>query len=116
MYVPTYAQHPDVSRETQTSNAHPCYPPHPVGSEDCSNQDDENQRENNEEKREKTEYYKFDQGEDDYLYTTDRAPLLISDQANELTFQKSTKFWAEVFGTINIGVTFILCFFLQLYR
>jgi hypothetical protein len=67
-------------------------------------------------KSQKTEYYPFDHGDSKYYHTTDKAPLLKSDNAAEKVHRHATKFWAEVFGTLNIGVTFFLVFFIQLYR
>ncbi|CAG9805910.1 unnamed protein product [Chironomus riparius] len=68
------------------------------------------------EKPQKTEYYPFDHGDHQSYHTTDRAPQLKSDNAAEKVHEHATKFWAEVFGTLNIGVTFFLVFFIQFYR
>ena len=68
------------------------------------------------EKSQKTEYYPFDHGDHQSYHTTDRAPQLVSDNAAEKVHEHATKFWAEVFGTLNIGVTFFLVFFIQFYR
>ena len=68
------------------------------------------------EKLQKTEYYPFDHGDSKYYHTTDKAPQLVSDNAAEKVHAHATKFWAEVFGTLNIGVTFFLVFFIQFYR
>lgn len=67
-------------------------------------------------KSQKTEYYPFDHGEHKCFHTTDKAPQLVSDNAAEKVHERATKFWAEVFGTLNIGVTFFLVFFIQFYR
>jgi hypothetical protein len=61
-------------------------------------------------------FYFFDHGESEFLRTTDNAPHLVMDDAAERVSNVATKFWAEFFGSINVGVTFFIAFFLQLYR
>lgn len=83
-------------------------------SEDCEEVKVDAQH--SDEKSQKTEYYPFDHGDPKYYHTTDKAPQLVSDNAAEKVHEHATKFWAEVFGTLNIGVTFFLVFFIQFYR
>ncbi|XP_063980291.1 uncharacterized protein LOC135164135 isoform X2 [Diachasmimorpha longicaudata] len=51
-----------------------------------------------------------------YYRTTDAIPLLTTEKFADKTDQAATRFWAEFFGTINIGITFITAFLLQLLR
>lgn len=62
------------------------------------------------------EKYFFDHGNVDYFHTTDCPPHLVSEMIARQTSIHATKFWAEIFGTINIGVMFIVSFILQLYK
>lgn len=64
----------------------------------------------------KPNVYCFDHGDCGYLRTTDNAPQLKADIASKRVFNMATRFWAEVFGFLNVGVTFFVVFFLQLYR
>lgn len=42
--------------------------------------------------------------------------MLITDKCAEKTDQAATRFWAEIFGTIHIGIAFVTAFILQLLR
>ncbi|XP_015112559.1 uncharacterized protein LOC107038154 [Diachasma alloeum] len=64
----------------------------------------------------KIEIYYFDHGNASYYRTTDAIPLLTTEKFADKTDQAATRFWAEFFGTINIGITFITAFLLQLLR
>lgn len=68
------------------------------------------------EEMENCEIYHFDHGSSKYYRTTDCPPHLISELIAQRTAYHATKFWAEFFGSINIGVTFFVTFLLQLYR
>lgn len=63
-----------------------------------------------------TEVYHFDHGSSSYFTTTDCPPHLVSEIIAQRTHYHATKFWAEFFGSINIGVTFFVTFILQFYR
>ncbi|CAO1348295.1 unnamed protein product [Diamesa serratosioi] len=65
---------------------------------------------------ENAEIYYFDHGSPLFYRTTDCPPHLISELIAQRTTYHATRFWAELFGSINIGVTFIVTFFLQFYR
>ncbi|XP_070512619.1 uncharacterized protein [Cardiocondyla obscurior] len=69
-----------------------------------------------EEIAEKIEIYYFDHGSSEYYRTTDCHPVLITDKCAEKTDQAATRFWAEIFGTIHIGIAFVTAFILQLLR
>ncbi|EGI65738.1 hypothetical protein G5I_05839 [Acromyrmex echinatior] len=69
-----------------------------------------------EEIAEKIEIYYFDHGNSAYYRTTDCHPVLITDKCAEKTDQAATRFWAEIFGTIHIGIAFVTAFILQLLR
>lgn len=76
-----------------------------------------NDRFNNaEDDAENAEIYYFDHGSPLFYRTTDCPPHLISEMIAQRTTYHATRFWAELFGSINIGVTFIVTFFLQFYR
>jgi hypothetical protein len=60
--------------------------------------------------------YHFDHGSPLYYRTTDSPPHLSSDIVAQRTFDFATKFWAEIFGSINVIVVFFITFLLQLYR
>ncbi|CAO1302134.1 unnamed protein product [Diamesa hyperborea] len=68
------------------------------------------------ENAENAEIYYFDHGSPLFYRTTDCPPHLISELIAQRTTYHATRFWAELFGSINIGVTFIVTFFLQFYR
>ncbi|XP_065074994.1 uncharacterized protein LOC135698788 [Ochlerotatus camptorhynchus] len=65
---------------------------------------------------ENMEIYYFDHGSPEFYRTTDCPPHLITEALAQSTHHHATKFWAEIFGTINIGTTFVISFWLQLYR
>ncbi|KAL6426115.1 hypothetical protein ACFW04_008998 [Cataglyphis niger] len=69
-----------------------------------------------EEVAEKIEIYYFDHGSSAYYRTTDCHPVLATDKCAEKTDQAATRFWAEIFGTIHIGIAFVTAFILQLLR
>ncbi|KAF7998331.1 hypothetical protein HCN44_009729 [Aphidius gifuensis] len=60
--------------------------------------------------------YYFDHGNSAYYKTTDASPILTTEKYAEKIDQAATRFWAEIFGTIHIGITFITAFILQLLR
>ncbi|CRL03815.1 CLUMA_CG016963, isoform A [Clunio marinus] len=62
------------------------------------------------------DFYCFDHGSMFYYRTTDCPPQLTSEIYAQRVFNFFTKFWAEIFGSINIVVTFFTTFGLQLYR
>lgn len=51
-----------------------------------------------------------------YYRTTDSPPVLATEKCAEKTDYAATRFWAEIFGTIHIGISFITAFVLQLLR
>lgn len=73
-------------------------------------------RESKKMRNEKIITYNFEHGCPEYYKTFDCPPHLISDVLAEQTLHHATRFWAEMFGFINIGVTFFITFLLQLYR
>ncbi|XP_073838944.1 uncharacterized protein [Musca autumnalis] len=60
--------------------------------------------------------YPFDHGNAEYLKTHDCPPHIHSLALAQRTTDYATRFWAEVFGSLHIGVAFIVCFILQCYR
>lgn len=60
--------------------------------------------------------YYFDHGNCSYYRTTDLPPVVITERYAEKTDEAATRFWAEIFGTIHIGTTFVTAFILQLLR
>ncbi|XP_058813713.1 uncharacterized protein LOC131677723 [Topomyia yanbarensis] len=72
--------------------------------------DDDNQQIEN------MEIYYFDHGSPEFYRTTDCPPHLVTEALAQSTYHHATKFWAEIFGTLNIGATFVISFWLQLYR
>jgi len=81
---------------------------------------DDNNNNNNDEDDyddfENAEVYHFDHGSPSYFRTTDCPPHLISEMIAQRATHHATKFWAELFGSINICVTFFVTFLLQFYR
>lgn len=65
---------------------------------------------------ERNEIYCFDHGNEEYLYTTDCPPHLKSEQFAQHTAHCATRFWAEFYGSIHIGIAFMVAFLLQTYR
>lgn len=64
----------------------------------------------------RVDVYYFDHGNASYLRTTDNPPLIKSEIIADKTEECNTKFWAEIFGTCHIGVSFVTSFLLQLLR
>ncbi|XP_054733687.1 uncharacterized protein LOC129241418 [Anastrepha obliqua] len=60
--------------------------------------------------------YPFEHGCAEYLRTTDCHPQLLSIVLAERATYYATRFWAEFFGSLHIGVTFVVTFLLQAYR
>lgn len=60
--------------------------------------------------------YPFDHGCAEYLKTQDCPPHTLSIALAQRTSDYATHFWAEVFGSLHIGVTFLVTFILQSYR
>jgi len=67
-------------------------------------------------REDKVIFYPFEHGCPEYYRTFDCPPHLISDMIAEQTTYHATRFWAEIFGFVNVGVIFFVTFFLQLYR
>ncbi|XP_046599056.1 uncharacterized protein LOC107228222 [Neodiprion lecontei] len=65
---------------------------------------------------EKIDIYYFDHGNSAYYRTTDAPPILATEKCAERTDYIATRFWAEIFGTIHIGIAFVTAFILQLIR
>lgn len=78
--------------------------------------DETREEANKTKKNEKIITYNFEHGCPEYYKTFDCPPHLLSDVLAEQTVQHATRFWAEMFGFINIGVTFFVTFLLQFYR
>lgn len=64
----------------------------------------------------RVDVYYFDHGSAHYLRTTDRPPKISTDKVCEKTEAYTTRFWAEIFGTFHIGVSFCTSFILQFIR
>lgn len=60
--------------------------------------------------------YPFEHGCADYLQTHDRPPQILSLVLADKATLYATKFWAEFFGSLQIGVAFVVTFLLQSYR
>ncbi|KAK0162417.1 hypothetical protein PV327_006194 [Microctonus hyperodae] len=67
-------------------------------------------------KPEKIDIYYFDHGNSGYYLTTDIMPILLSDKCADKIDNAAIRFWAEIFGTIHIGITFMTAFLLQFLR
>lgn len=65
---------------------------------------------------ERIDVYYLDHGNCDYFATTDCPPQLRSERLAQQTIDWSTKFWAEIYGSIYIVVAFIIAFVLQTFR
>lgn len=65
---------------------------------------------------ERMDIYYFDHGNSAYFRTTDCPPAILSELLAQQTTHYATRFWAEIFGSLHIGVTFFITFFLQAYR
>lgn len=64
----------------------------------------------------RVDVYYFDHGCSNYFRTTDKSPILATEALAERTEAYTTKFWAELFGTFNIGFSFLTSFVLQFLR
>lgn len=51
-----------------------------------------------------------------YYRTTDSPPILATEKCAEKSDYIATRFWAEIFGTVHIGIAFVTAFILQLFR
>lgn len=60
--------------------------------------------------------YPFDHGCAEYLRTHDCPPQILSLVLAEKATHYATRFWAEVFGSLQIAVAFVVTFLLQCYR
>lgn len=80
------------------------------------NKGDEENIEHLSDEEDNAEFYYFDHGSTSFYRTTDCPPQLIADKIAQRTTDIATKFWAEFFGSLNIGVAFIITFILQFYR
>lgn len=60
--------------------------------------------------------YYFDRGNAEFLRTTDGTPAVYSESLLNQTEYYANRVWAEIFGSLQIGVTFFISFVLQLYR
>lgn len=60
--------------------------------------------------------YPFEYGCAEYLKTHDCPPQIISMILAERATHYATRFWAEFFGSLQIGVAFLVTFLLQTYR
>ncbi|KAG5885989.1 hypothetical protein JTB14_025384 [Gonioctena quinquepunctata] len=64
----------------------------------------------------RVDVYYFDHGSSSFLRTTDRPPIVKTEAMAEKTEEYTTRFWAELFGTVHIGFAFITSFILQMTR
>ncbi|XP_050507487.1 uncharacterized protein LOC126885104 [Diabrotica virgifera virgifera] len=64
----------------------------------------------------KKNVYYFDHGCSSYFQTTDRMPIITTEDLALRTEAYTTKFWAELFGSFNIGCSFFMSFVLQSIR
>lgn len=67
-------------------------------------------------KRTQNDIYYFDRGNSDFLRTTDATPAVYSETLLIQTEYYANRVWAELFGILQIAVTFFLSFVLQFYR
>ncbi|XP_044736377.1 uncharacterized protein LOC123298442 [Chrysoperla carnea] len=65
---------------------------------------------------EKIDIYYFDHGNSAYFRTTDSAPLTYTDELAQKTEMMTTKFWAEIFGSLHIFCAFVTAFILQFLK
>ncbi|CAG5074968.1 Protein of unknown function [Cotesia congregata] len=65
---------------------------------------------------ENPEIYIFDHGNSTYYKTTDDSPLLTSQKLVSKSQNAAVRFWAEIFSSIHIGITFVTSFLLQLLK
>ncbi|KAF7282401.1 hypothetical protein GWI33_002715 [Rhynchophorus ferrugineus] len=64
----------------------------------------------------RVDVYYFDHGCFSHYRTTDAPPMLHSEEVAMRTEKHTTKFWAEIFGGIHIGISFVTSFILQFFR
>ncbi|XP_017767907.1 PREDICTED: uncharacterized protein LOC108556344 [Nicrophorus vespilloides] len=64
----------------------------------------------------RVDVYYFDHGNAAYFQTTDSPPLIMTEILAEKTEHYTTRFWAEFFGSIHIGFSFLTSFVLQFIR
>lgn len=67
-------------------------------------------------KKTQIDIYYFDRGNSDFLRTTDGTPAVYSETLLTQTEYYANRVWAELFGSLQIAVTFFLSFVLQFYR
>ncbi|XP_014241193.1 uncharacterized protein LOC106661940 [Cimex lectularius] len=65
---------------------------------------------------ERVDVYCFDQLNTGFFRTSDHPPPLFSDVAVETTEAIATRFWAEVFGMVNIVIAFLVAMVLQFFK
>lgn len=68
------------------------------------------------EKNCREEKYYFDHGQENFYRTIDHLPELKTDKISQQLYLRFSKFWAEVFGLVNVFVACFVTFFIQLYR
>lgn len=64
----------------------------------------------------RVDVYYFDHGNSGYYETTDCVPYIMTEMIADRTERYTTKFWAELFGTVHIGFSFCTSFILQFFR
>lgn len=64
----------------------------------------------------RVDVYYFDHGNSGYYETTDCVPYIMTEMIADRTESYTTKFWAEIFGTVHIGFSFCTSFILQFFR
>ncbi|KAJ3631807.1 hypothetical protein MTP99_012913 [Tenebrio molitor] len=64
----------------------------------------------------RVDYYYFDHGNAQYFHTTDTPPVMKCEILAEKTERYTTRFWAEFFASIHIGVAFCISFILQFFK
>lgn len=67
-------------------------------------------------KKTQIDIYYFDRGNSEFLRTTDGTPAVYSETLLMQTEYYANRVWAELFGSLQIAVTFFLSFILQFYR
>ncbi|KAL1506281.1 hypothetical protein ABEB36_005673 [Hypothenemus hampei] len=66
--------------------------------------------------RTRVDFYYFDHGASNYYQTTDASPVVTTQEVADKTEKYTTRFWAEIFGTVHIGLSFFTSFILQFLR
>ncbi|XP_030765576.1 uncharacterized protein LOC115889659 [Sitophilus oryzae] len=64
----------------------------------------------------RVDVYYFDHGCFSHYRTTDAPPMIHSEELAFKTERYTTIFWAEIFGAIHIGFSFVTSFLLQFFR